>query len=292
MGISAWDVAGILDKVLLYGSTLSASGAVMFSVYTGPIMSNADARRIRKLTALLLLVAILVALLRVPLTVGAMSEDWGRAFDPMLTAMIWRAGEGRALELRLVGVVLMAFGLASRRRLLLLGLPGACLAAVSFAAEGHTHATGLGPAPIVLMGAHLLGVAFWLGGLTCLRRISAEVPPLELGRVADRFGRVALGVVALLVACGFTVLCLLVRPLSELWASPYGRGLLIKMSWILGLLVCAAINRLVWTPRLRANDLAAVRGLRRSVGFEFAFVAAILLTTAIVTSQFGPPNQP
>jgi putative copper export protein len=74
--------------------------------------------------------------------------------------------------------------------------------------------------------------------------------------------------------------------------SPYGRGLVIKMGLVLGLLVCAAVNRLVWTPRLRANDLAAVTGLRRSLGFEFAFVAAILLTTAIVTSLFGPAHQP
>jgi len=292
MGMSGWDVAGILDKALLYASTLSAAGAVMFLLYAAPIMSKPDERRIRGLISLLLVVAVGVALIRVPLTVCAMSDDWSRAFDATLTSMIWRAGEGRALEFRLAGVVLMAIGLTAPRSLLLLGLPGACLAAVSFAALGHTHATGLGAAPSVLIAAHLLGVAFWLGGLACLWRMRAGLPPLELGRLADRFGRLALLVVALLVAGGLTVLCLLVRPLSGLWTSPYGRGLVIKMGLVLGLLVCAAVNRLVWTPRLRANDLAAVTGLRRSLSFEFAFVAAILLTSAIVTSLFGPAHQP
>jgi len=292
MGISAWDVASVLDKALLYGSVLGASGAVMLLVYAAPILSENHERRIRELTGLLLLVAVTVALLRVPLTVAAMSDDWARALDPTLTSMVWRAGEGRALEWRLAGVALMAIGLRSRRAVLLFGLPGACLAAVSFAALGHTHATGLGPAPIVLIAVHLLSVAFWLGGLACLWRMGADVSPLELGRLAHRFGRLALLVVALLVAGGFAVLCLLIRPLSEVWTSPYGRGLVIKMCLVLGLLVCAAINRLVLTPRLRANDLAAVHGLRRSLRFEFAFVAAILLTTAIVTSLFGPVHQP
>jgi putative copper resistance protein D len=290
MGITAWDLAAILDKSLLYGSTLTAAGAVMFLLYAGSITATSIERGIRLRVALLLGVAILVALTRLPLTVGAMTGEFSSLFDPTLTGMVWRAGEGRALELRLAGITLMAIGLQVRRCLLLLGLPGALLAAVSFAALGHTHATGAGPAPIFLIAGHLACVAFWLGGLMCLWVIAAGATALELGRAAQRFGAVAVFMVALLVVTGLPVLWLLVRPLSEFWTSPYGRGLGIKMGLFLGLVGCAALNRLMLTPRLCANDRAAVRFLRRSLGVEIAFVVAILLVTATVTSLFGPEH--
>jgi putative copper export protein len=290
MQVTAWDLAGILDKALLYGSTLTASGTVMFLIYAGSILTKPQLRAIRLRIAVLLPLALGAALSRLPLTVGAMTGDFSGMFASTLTTMVWRAGEGRALELRLAGVGLMAIGSASSRCLPFLGLPGAFLAAVSFASLGHTHAIDLGPAPVILIATHLLCVAFWLGGLMCLWLIAADASPLELGRIAQRFGGLAVFIVALLVGTAVPVLYLFVRPLSEFWTGPYGRGLAIKICFVLGLLVCAAINKLLLTPRLRANDREAIQGLRRSIGFEFAFVAAILLTTAIVTSLFGPPR--
>jgi len=288
MGITAWDLAGILDKALLYGSTLMAAGAVMFLLYAGSIPVNTYERRLRLRITVLLCVALLAALLRLPLTVGAMTGDFSGLFDPTLTGMVWRAGEGRASELRVAGIMLMAIGLAAHRGLLLLGLPGALLAAVSFAALGHTHAAGAGPAPILLIGSHLVCVAFWLGGLMCLWVIAADATVLELGRAARRFGAVAVFMVALLVASGLPVLWLLVRPLSEFWMSAYGRGLGIKMGLVLGLIGAAAINKFVLTPQLRADHRDAVRWLRWSLRFEFACMAAILLVMATVTTLFGP----
>ena len=288
MGITAWDLGAILDKALLYGSTLTAAGAVMFLLYAGSVPATTIERRIRRRVALLLGVVLLVALLRLPLTVGAMTGEFSGVFAPTLTGMVWRAGEGRALQLRLAGIALMAIGLVAQRCLLLLGLPGALLAAVSFAALGHTHATGAGPVPMVLIAAHLVCVAFWLGGLMCLWAIAADATAPELGRAAQRFGAGAVCVGALLVASGLPVLWSFVRPLSEFWTSPYGRGLGIKMGLVAGLLGAAAINKLMLTPRLRANDRAAVRWLRRSMGVEIVLAVAILLTTATVTSLFGP----
>jgi hypothetical protein len=75
-----------------------------------------------------------------------------------------------------------------------------------------------------------------------------------------------------------------IRPCEIDEFHPHGRRDLERC----GLLGCAAFNKLLLTPRLLADHGAAVEGLRRSIGFEFAFVAAILLTTAIVTSLFGP----
>jgi putative copper export protein len=63
----------------------------------------------------------------------------------------------------------------------------------------------------------------------------------------------------------------------------------VKLVLVAGLLSLAAFNKFRLTPRLLAGDAAAAHGLRRSIHAEMALAAAILLTTAVLTTLFGPP---
>jgi putative copper export protein len=288
MESSAWGVPTVLVKAILYAATLTASGAVFFLGYTGSLLLEKQRRRIQRVIGRLILASIVCTVVRVPMIAGDLAGEVSGMFDRTLVAMVWQGGEGRAICLRLAGLALAAAALFSRRRWLVLAIPGACFAATSFAALGHTHATSPDTGPILLVGAHLLSAAFWLGALLSLRLVACDAPPLELGLVARRFSALAAFVMAVLIVAGALLAWLLLGRVSDLWASPYARGLAIKIGFVCCLLAIAVFNKWHLTPRLLLNDARAALSLRRSIHAELAIAAAILLTTATITSVIGP----
>ena len=93
---------------------------------------------------------------------------------------------------------------------------------------------------------------------------------------------------AVLIVAGALLAWLLLGRVSDLWASPYARGLAIKIGFVCCLLAIAVFNKWHLTPRLLLNDARAALSLRRSIHAELAIAAAILLTTATITSVIGP----
>ncbi|HET6518958.1 MAG TPA: CopD family protein [Geminicoccaceae bacterium] len=164
-----------------------------------------------------------------------------------------------------------------------LGL-GALAALASLPLSGHV--TAAGPvwltAPVLFL--HGLAIAFWIGSLApLLLRVARE------GRAAapllERFSRVAVPAVAVLVLAGGLLAALQVRRPEALLATDYGRILLLKLGVVGLLLLLAAGNRLYLTPALRAgagkrSAGRAVGWLRRTVGLEVAGAAVILAATA------------
>jgi putative copper resistance protein D len=76
---------------------------------------------------------------------------------------------------------------------------------------------------------------------------------------------------------------------SQLWTSGYGRYLIVKLAVVACLLGLAAFNKLRLTPRLAADELGALRSLRRSICAELALGLVILIITAALTTLTGPP---
>lgn len=288
MQSSLWDVAGVIVKAILYAAALTASGAVFFLAYSGSLLDERHRRRIQRVIGILIGLSSVVTVMRVPMIAGNMAGEFSGIFDRTLMTMVWQGGEGRAICLRLGGLTLVAAALFARRRWLVLAVPGACLAATSFAAIGHTHAKVPNAGPILLVAAHLLSAAFWLGALMSLRLVASDTTPVEIGSLARRFSSMALAAVAVLIVAGTVLAWLLIGRLSALWTSPYGQGLAIKIGLVCCLLSVAAFNKWYLTPRLLLNDSRALLSLRRSIHFEMALAAAILLATATITSVFGP----
>ena len=140
----------------------------------------------------------------------------------------------------------------------------------------------------VLLTAHLLGLAFWVGAFAPLFRLARQGDPTRAGALADAFGRRAVWVVAVLAGAGAGLLVLLTgNPLDAL-ALPYGQFLAIKVSIFVLLLGLAAFNRFRLTPALLAGDSRAGVHLQRSNGCEIAAVCAIALTTATLTTVSSP----
>ena len=142
---------------------------------------------------------------------------------------------------------------------------------------------------MLLLGVHLLGVAFWMGALPPLFIISRSAQLPRTAAAAARFGRLAVYVVAGLAGAGIFVLSLLLGGVSELWTSSYGRCITLKLVLVVGLLCLATFNKLRLTPRLLAGDAAAGRMLSASILVELSLSVLIMAVTATLTTRFGPP---
>jgi putative copper resistance protein D len=262
---------------------------VFLLAYCADLLDTDLRAQIRRLLKQQLIVAVLASLVRILLLTGAMTGELSGMFDREMAAMILGAGEGLSAALRLSGLALAAFALAPDRRWRYAAVPGAVLAAISFAAVGHTRALQPHALATTLSCLHLIGVAFWLGALgpllVCTR--SAAEPA---GLLAKRFGDWALWLVAALISAGLSLLWMLSRPGADFWSSGYGRMFIAKLLLVVVLLSAAGINKLNLTPRLLNGEAAALRSLRLSVRWEMAVALVILAVTASFTSLLGPPR--
>jgi putative copper resistance protein D len=289
METSGWDVAAVLAKAVTYAATLGGAGAVFFTLYCGPLLRDPQRGLIRRLIAILVGVAAAASILRILLLAGSMSGEMSGMVDSGFAGMILRAGEGRASGVRLVGLAFILFGLSKSPVFRGPAIAGAIAAPTSFAWVGHVHGMVPNTAPSLLMCLHLLCAAFWLGALPPLLIIATGADAPQIAAAAARFGKLALRVVAVLVAAGASLLFMLIGAAAQFWASDYGLMMAIKLLAVAALLGLAAWNKLHLTPRLSRGDARAVVHFRRSLLAEMSVGALILLITAAFTTLAGPP---
>lgn len=289
MSIGVWDGLAVMVKAVLYAATLGAAGGVFFLSYADSLLDRVERLAARRLVQILVAASLIASVTRIVVSAGSMSGDASGMLDAGLVGMIWHAGEGRAIGVRAAGLLLALSGVLRHGRPGVLTLAGAAGAATSFAWVGHAHTTASGW-PILLIGIHLLGVAFWLGALGPLLLLARHNDPRRIAPAAARFGTAAGSVVAALILAGLAVLWILLNSASELWTSGYGRTLCLKLALVACLLACAALNKLRLTPRLMAGDVNAVRTLRISIRIELVLASLILIVTAALTTLTGPPR--
>lgn len=290
MQANAWELAGVIVKAVTYAATLTAAGGAFFLAYGDAVIAGSDRLLARRIVGWLIVAAVCSSLLRIPLTAASMSGEISGLYDSGLNAMVWQAGEGRATAIRIAGLLLEGAALLLLRAPAAVAILGAAVGATSFAWIGHPHALRFNVIAELLVGVHLLGGAFWLGALPPLLLVSRNPDPLRIARAAQRFGRAAVLVVAVLSAAGAGLLAMLLGGVSEAWTSAYGRAFAIKIGFVAALLSAAAYNKFKWTPRLSRGDLRASTGLRRSIWIEITLGCAILATTAALTTLLSPDS--
>jgi len=285
---SVWDGALIALKALTYAATLCAAGAVFFLRYCAALVTAPERSKIQHTVWGLSILSVGAGAAQIMVSAASMSDALSGMWDGSLVRLIWQAGAGRINAVRVLGLALAALGM-TRDRPAWWAVFGAAAAATSFAWSGHTRALNPSSLPTLLVGVHLLGVAFWLGALVALRLIASNPDPAGVAPSVARFGAAALFVVSGLIAAGLGLLWIMLGDLTQLWGSPYGRYAMLKLTFVAGLLGLAAFNKLSLTPRLLAHDSRALRALRGSIRLELLLGALILLATAVLTTVTGPP---
>ena len=162
---------------------------------------------------------------------GALPADIRRRAD-------WRAARGQALLLALGALTLVA-------------------------AAGHAAAVDPGTATAVTAdAAHLLAAGLWVGALPALalllgiaaRPDGADARPFAV-RLARRFSRVALGLVAALALSGAVNASAQIGSVAGLLGTPHGRLLLLKLGVFVAMLAVAVLNRRLLPVRLDAGGI-------------------------------------
>ena len=200
-------------------------------------------------------------LLPIALTAGLKS--------PFATSAGWDVGAGL-----LALLALTTTGHRSRAAAL-----AAWLAAASaFATSGHVAtAPGWMMRPAIFL--HALALIFWLGALPPLLGLAAG-RSTDLAAAIRRFVRLAAPLLGALVLSGVIMAVVQVEAPSELLSSNYGWILLAKLVLAAGLFALACINRFRLGPALIAAQGEGIAAFRRSVRWEIALAAAILVLAA------------
>jgi copper resistance protein D len=287
--IGGWDIAAAFAKAVTYAATLGASGAVFFSVYCGALLREHDRTVIRRVIGILALLGAAISGLRILLLSGSMGGNPASMLDASFIGMILSGGEGRATGLRITGLLFASLAALRNPIFRAPAVVGGVIAATSFAWVGHVHALSPNAAPALILCLHLLCAAFWLGALPPLWVIAAGGNEQQIAAAAARFGKIALRVVALLLAAGASLLWMLIGNAGEFWRSDYGYLMLAKLLAVALILGLAAWNKLSLTPRLLKRQPGAVTSFRRSLSGEIFFGALILTVTAALTTWSGPP---
>ena len=223
----------------------------------------------------------------------------------------WELETGRILAETRLGVIwlvrlalaMMAFGLAASK-----GSPFtnwsafivnlALLFTVTLMSHAATEAKP--SLPILADWVHLLGMAFWLGGLVYLFtgiRHMHQTENLQRARLISslttRFSVNAIIFVSLIGLTGFYSAYLRVGAWSALLTSLYGHVLLIKQVFVAGLLTIAATNLLVISPRLKresqkgTGDPSIVARFGKMLILELTLAGLLLASVSFLT--YIPP---
>ncbi|HKW78439.1 MAG TPA: CopD family protein, partial [Candidatus Limnocylindria bacterium] len=155
-----------------------------------------------------------------------------------------------------------------------------------------SHAAATGDVRYVALDlVHITAVSIWSGGVVTFALVGAPAVREEkaLGAMTWRFSLTALVCVATLITTGTLQALTRLVLLEDLYETPYGVALLVKIVVLVALVSLGALNLLVWGPRLR-RGLAARAGLVRGVAIETALFAIVFVAASFLTA-LAPPAQ-
>lgn len=224
----------------------------------------------------------------------------GRAWSaPLLSIMLSDTSWGRAwlLQALLFAVLGMAIAWARPgrdRRALFIAVPASALLAAIPGLSGHAAgASGLGRVAIVNDAIHVAAVGAWLGTLGVLILVAVplirRLEPAAASTAADAvntFSPLALLAAAVVAVTGVINAWMHMTAPVQLWSTPYGRTLLLKLALVGAVLAMGFINWRVVRPRLR--DAPDLRRLRLTAGAELLLALLVLTVTAILTGLPRP----
>jgi len=290
MSLSLWELLTLLSRIALYASVASAIGGVFSSLLL--VRHREAAPAIFRYTFWGCVIGIIASLIGFGAQVGAFADKGLMGMvDINMMSILWQTSVGTAVALQLSGFLLIGITTGwllktqkphSNLANVLMLLGGLSLLA-AFSQVGHfAEQSLLGKAAISL---HVLAMSLWMGSLYPLWQVSRTTDIPEIQRSMERFGQVAVVIVGVLVASGVLMATMLLKDFHTLFSTPYGQGLLVKLTLVGSLLLLAASNKWLVVPRLMQPGFST--RLSRAIVLEMCMGAFILLVTGIITIIIG-----
>lgn len=177
-------------------------------------------------------------------------------------------------------------------RLAIGGLIGVVLVSVSFMFDGHTASEGPRWLHALANVTHVTTASVWAGGVAMLAltmyRRQANDRPTQALQLAMRFSVVA--TIALVAAglAGIALSVVVLDSVSEIWSTPWGQLLALKVALVTAAAVGGAYNHRIVVPALDQNpdDQSTIDRFRSVVTFEaVALVAVAIVTTFLIAAS-------
>jgi len=288
-----WTILTPLLRFAFYPALLLAIGGVIFSGVMSRHLGPAICAYTGKVTRRAAFAGLCIAGLQIPAVAGNMAGDLAGMGDPLLIALVLETPAGAAAVMAAAGFLLILLvEMVVKDPAHPLRITGPGLAVMSMLLAGHVTTGGIQAG--ILLAVHLAGLGFWLGALLPLRAMCRDPErfggQVALADLADLFGRRAIWIVPVLLLAGTLYAVMLVGSVAALVTTPYGQVLIVKVGLVSGLLGLAALNKFRLVPALRGGEAAAPLRLRRSIDWELAGVAAVLLATSLMTTSLLLPG--
>jgi putative copper resistance protein D len=192
------------------------------------------------------------------LRAATMSDGGLGAVVPAIPVVLTRTHFGRVWVARAAGLLLLLpLSVAASRRWRGLGALVSLGIGLTLSLTGHADDWGDVSATAGLDWVHVVAATTWTGGLLVLAggalAEAAHWPVGLLPVVMHRFSRLAAWCLLGVMLSGVYRAWVELTALAELWRTPYGRALTVKLLLVLGLVWCGAINRYLVLPRLGAG---------------------------------------
>ncbi len=286
--IDIWLVIAVFVKAMTYAGGLVAAGGVLFAaIFKEAPTSHGPA--LRRLILTSVVAAAVATVFQVNIKAAMLAGDASGLADWFLIQMILGSPEGLSVVVRLSGLLLTLAIFTTNSRSVWIALVGAVLIWVSFGLVGHTPERGVIVSAILIV--HLAAISYWIGALYPLLQLTACGDANLVSHILKKFGDLAALIVATLIIAGATLAWTLIGSFAAVFETGYGRTLLLKIVLVAALLLLAALNKWRLVPAFAHEVSGAPIALKRSIVAECVVAAAILLTTAALTTVTGPPIQ-
>ncbi|NJP43979.1 copper resistance CopC/CopD family protein [Actinacidiphila epipremni] len=212
-------------------------------------------------------------------------ESVGHAFERALLSASLASHVGHTLVARLMLLALVAAVgeqvLRHRRAGAVGGAVLAVLLALTWSEISHAPDQPMAPLAVLLTALHVTAMAVWAGGVATLAVLLLRHREPQLADTARRFGRVALGAVAVLLVTGLVQAYREVGTLGAVTGTRYGRLLLVKVALAVLVLAVAAARH---ARSRRAGGKDQGGHVRRSVLLELGGLTGVLVATVVLLS--------
>jgi putative copper resistance protein D len=293
-------------RFLHFVATVSLSGLVIFHAFVGaPALAAGGANvatvrliagRLARLAWGSLVLAALTGVASLMVQAASMGERPLSALwsDDLVATVLLDTDFGHVWLMRFALIVLLAAALRppylaapapALRRGAALMLAVAFVASLAFAGHAAAGDGGEGAVHLAADVLHLVAAAAWVGALVPLAIVLAAATDggpsmLAVARTATlRFSTLGIVSVGTVLATGIVNTYELAGSWAALFATRYGRLLLVKIALFLAMLAIAAVNRMRLTPQIVAGGAATGMALRqlRSNALTEAVLGALIL---------------
>ena len=286
--MDVWIIINPILKFLFYAASFVSLGAVLFSLHFTKFLTVEQKAYCNNLAFKTAPIGSAVSLLMFFSVAGNLGGDIASVIEPLMLRLAIESKSGIGFLTAFIGFMGLFMAHRLRGHAIRVGLlVSSAVVLLSFTMSGHSQLGGFASQALLII--HFLCISFWLGALMPFRWMCLQPDPHNLSIVANRFGILAMGYVALLLSAGLGYAYLLLGDITLIATTQYGNVLLVKTVLVVALLILAALNKFKLVPSLETRQASNVYRFQRSIHLEIIIALLILTASSLITTSVTLP---